>query len=378
VDETSAPVFRDRQDAGRRLAARVARFRREAPIVLALSRAAVPVAVEVAELLAATLDVLPVRQLGEPGARVGAVAAGGSAVVDHERAAAIRMSAEELDAVRKRAIALADDDARRFRAGMMRRRLAGRTVLLVDDGIGSGDGMRAAARTARAQGAARIVAAVPVAGAAALSRLGEDLDEVVCAEVASERRWYGHASEVTDADVVAALRVPMPRLGSEFFVPEGSRGLVMLVGGGEAIVRRFREMRFATFSLPDSTTERDAIGALERLRALSAVRLLRVGCFGLGPGAETVLLVATRPDIDAVVVAGGSADGGGTRISAATLFVVGGEDQRLARIVRDRAARLVEGECQIAVIAGAGRTFAEHGAMEQMALLAGGWFARHL
>jgi hypothetical protein len=288
------------------------------------------------------------------------------------------MSAEQLDAVRKRGIELADGDARRLRAGMVRRRLAGRTVLLVDDGIGSGDGMRAAARTARGQGAARIVAAVPVAGPAALSRLGEELDDVVCVEVASEQRWYGAVSEVTDADVAAALRAPMPRLGSEFFVPEGSRGLVMLVGGGEAVVQRFREMRFATFSLPDTTSERDAIGALERLRALPAVRLLRIGCFGLGPGAATVLLVATRPDVDAVVVAGEVPDRGAAQTSAATLFVVGGEDQHGARIVRDRGVRQVAGECQIAVIAGAGRSFAELGAMEQVALLAGGWFARHL
>jgi putative phosphoribosyl transferase len=381
VDQTSSAVFRDRRDAGQRLAARLARFRREAPIVLALSRGGVPVAAEVAAALAAPLDLLVVHQLGEPGARIGAVAEGGVAVVDHERATALGLTAEQLSAVRLRAAARADEDAHRVRAGRARQSLVGRTVLLVDDGVGSGDGLRAASRAARRHGAARIVAAVPVAGSVALGRLGEELDEIVCLEVGPERRWYGRPAEVDDASIAAALRAGTPRLGTEFFVPEAARGLVVVVGGGGAIVRTLREMGFATFDLAETASERELIGALERLRGLSAVRLLRVGCFGLGAGVATVLLAATRPHVDAVVAAGGRPDRAAlqsARVTAATLFVVGGEDKPMARIAREKCAQLVVGECQVAVVAGAGHAFVEPGAIDQVALLAGGWFARHL
>ena len=140
-------------------------------------------------------------------------------------------------------------------------------------------------------------------------------------------------------------------------------------------------MGFATFDLPETASERDLIGALERLRGLSAVRLLRVGCFGLGAGVETVLLAATRPYVDAVVAAGGRPDRAAPQfgpVTAATLFVVGGEDTQTARIAREKGAQLVTGECQVAVVAGAGHAFVEPGAIDQVAMLAGGWFARHL
>jgi putative phosphoribosyl transferase len=381
VDRTSAAVFRDRREAGRRLAARVARFRREAPVVLALSRGGVLVAEEVAATLAAPLDLLVVHNLGEPGARVGAVAEGGIAVVDHDRAAALGLAAEQVARLREQAVVAVDDDARRFRRGAAPVALAGRTVLLVDDGVGSGDALRAASRAARRQGATRIVAAVPVTGAAALSRLGEELDEIVCVEVGPDRRWYASSAEISDADIAAALAPGTPQFGSEFFVPQAARGLVVLIGATEPVIRRLREMRFATFDLPETATERDLIGALDRLRRLPAVRLLGIGCFGFGGGVATALLTATRPYISALVLAGGRLDRAleldGT-VRAPTLFVVGGEDAHMTRIARQARERCVAAGSQVAVVAGAGRSFTEPGALEQVALLAGGWFARQL
>ena len=134
---------------GRQLAARLARLRREAPVVLALPRGGVPVAVQ---------------------------------------------AAAEVEA-----------DARHLRAGASRQEIVGRTVL-VDDGVGTGNTARAAACAARRRGAARIVLAVPLIGAAVLSRLGEDLDEIVCVEVAPGARVRARAGGHRRGDRRCAAR----------------------------------------------------------------------------------------------------------------------------------------------------------------------------
>lgn len=86
--------------------------------------------------------------------------------------------------------------------------MVGRTVLLVDDGLGSGDSAVAAARALRRRGAARIVLAVPIAGAGALGRLEPEFDEIVCAEVASAARWYERGARPTERELMAALGRP--------------------------------------------------------------------------------------------------------------------------------------------------------------------------
>src|SRR4051794_24927208 len=159
---THAAVFRDRREAGQVLAARLERFRRAAPVVLALSRSGVPVAHEVASALAAPLDLLAVHPVGDPGRHVGGVAEDGLAVIDHDEACALGLDANRLAALRERATAAAEGAARRLRAGRALGALVGRTVVLVDEGVISGACASAAAHSARRRGAARIVLAVPV------------------------------------------------------------------------------------------------------------------------------------------------------------------------------------------------------------------------
>ena len=220
MSTTSPAVFRDRGDAGRRLAARLERLRHEAPVVLALPRGGVPVAGEVAAALAAPLDVIVVHKLGDPDARFGAVAEDGLAVVDHDRARELGIDPTRLSALREQAGAMAATSGWRLRRGRTPHDIVGRTVVLVDDGVGTGDSAIAAARTARRRGAARIVLAVPVARAAALARLGEELDEVVCVEVAPIARWYEHAPAVSDAEIIGALNT----LGAVGAVAARARG----------------------------------------------------------------------------------------------------------------------------------------------------------
>jgi predicted phosphoribosyltransferase len=205
-------VFRDRPDAGRRLAARLLRFAPSGPLVLGLPRGGVVVAREVALALRAPLDILPVRKVGapaQPELGIGAVAPDGILVVNPDMVRRLGVAPAELDEI-----------VARERAELERRRRAyggdrpppdprGRVVILVDDGIATGHTAIAAARWARAHGAARVVVAAPVAAADSARRLASEADEVVAEgfpeELVAVGGYYERFDQVTDAEVRAAL-----------------------------------------------------------------------------------------------------------------------------------------------------------------------------
>jgi putative phosphoribosyl transferase len=271
--------------------------------------------------------------------------------------------------------------ARRLRGGRPPRDIVGRTVLLVDDGVGTGDSAVAAAHTARRRGAARIVLAVPVARTAALARLGEELDEIVCIEVGPLARWYEHAPAISDAEITGALAATARRPGDWLHVPEAARGAVVLAAPSETVRRALSGMGFATLALvaagADAAT---VVAAGRRLRAEPATKRLPIGCFGLGDTAEAVLVAAAGFDFRAVVAAGGRPDRAAPqlgRVSAATLLVIGGEDRHVLRLAREAGDQL-SGEHGLAVVPGATHDFSQPGTLEQVAHHAGAWFARHL
>lgn len=383
-----AAVFRDRRDAGRRLAARLDRLRPEAPVVLALPRGGVPVAEEVARALGAPLDVLTVRKVGEPRSRFGAVAESGVAVIDHDEATRLGIGSGELSALRERALADVEEQARHFRGGRTPRDIVGRTVLLVDDGVGSGRSAMAAAHAARRRGAARIVLAVPVSGSAALARLGEVLDEVVCVEAAPATRWYEAAPPVSDAEIWASLAaqdevafetVELPGGATgRFFLPEAARGAIVLATRHAPVAQTLRDRGFATLELT-APTDTDTTGHFSAATAWlgrhPAAERMGLGLYGSGPAAAAALTAAAECDVQAVVAAGGRPDRAGSGPTVPALLVVGGEDRTVARAALQHLA----GDAgQLAVVAGATHEFAEPGAVEQVAQLAAGWFARHL
>jgi putative phosphoribosyl transferase len=202
-------LFEDRADAGRRLAAALEGGRLEGAVVVGLARGGVPVAAEVARRLDLPLDVLAVRKVGhpcQPEYALGAVAPGpGAAFVrshgdlaDAELAALARRAKEEANRL---------DVA--LHARVPRLDLAGRVVVLVDDGLATGATMVAAARWARAAGAARVVVAAPVGAAQTASLLRKEADDVVCPHAlscfGSVGAWYENFDQVADDEVVALL-----------------------------------------------------------------------------------------------------------------------------------------------------------------------------
>ena len=187
-------------------------------IVLGLPRGGVPVAWEVARALQAPLDVAVVRKLGLPGHEeyaMGAIAAGGVRVMTG--AAADRdVPAAAVDAVVARETAELARREAAYRGGRPPPVLAGRTVILVDDGLATGATMRAAVRAARLQAPAHIVVAVPVAAQSSCAELRAEADEVVCAMTPAHfhavGQWYDDF-EATGDDEVRALLAAAPADG---------------------------------------------------------------------------------------------------------------------------------------------------------------------
>ncbi|GAC1572663.1 MAG: phosphoribosyltransferase [Candidatus Elarobacter sp.] len=207
-------AFPDRRAAGRSLVRRV--MPHVAPgadvVVLALPRGGVPVGFEVARVLRAPLDVFVVRKLGVPGHEelaMGAIASGGVRVLNDDVVTELRIAQHVLEsATRREATELARRE-RLYRGDRALQNVAGRTVVLVDDGLATGASMRAAIGALRALRPARIIAAVPVGAAEVCRALAGVADTMLCevmpAEFVSVGTWYDDFTQTTDDDVRALL-----------------------------------------------------------------------------------------------------------------------------------------------------------------------------
>jgi putative phosphoribosyl transferase len=207
------PLFRDRHEGGRLLAAKLAHYAgRPDVVVLALPRGGVPVGYEVAQALGAPLDVFVVRKLGLPGEEelaMGAVASPGVRVLNEQMVRALGIADGVIDAVMTRERAELARRERAYRGDRPPLDVGGRTVILVDDGLATGATMQAAIEALRQQHPSRIVVAVPTASPEACEALKTQVDEVVCAVTPEPfyavGLWYDDFSETTDDEVGALL-----------------------------------------------------------------------------------------------------------------------------------------------------------------------------
>lgn len=205
--------FRDRQHGGRLLSAKLERYRAERPIVLGLTRGGVPVALEVSLALGAELDVMVVRKIGAPGCpeyAIGAVAEGGSTYVRHDAVREVGLGEDDVARLAEREAVEIVRRVRTYRGDRPPPDLAGRTVIVVDDGVATGATARAAARAARQRGAARVVLAAPVIAATAAPELALDFDDVVAVDLPEPfiavGLWYERFGQVPDEAVLECLR----------------------------------------------------------------------------------------------------------------------------------------------------------------------------
>ena len=435
--------FADRVEAGRCLAARLEHLRGQPVVVLGLPRGGVPVAYEVARALDAPLDVIVVRKLGvpfQPELGMGAIGEDGVRIINDEIVGMARISESDLAAVEARERAELERRARRFRGDRPRIPLTGRTAVIVDDGIATGSTARAACQVARAEGAARVVLATPVAPAGWTARIGHDADECIALDT-PEPFWaigqfYADFSQTSDDEVVeclalaaerapamagASTRVPDDsqsrdeevevhagpvRLGGHLTLPDGATAVVVFAHGSGSsrhsprnryVAAVLNEAGLGTllFDLLTAGEEHDRanvfdIDLLGRrlvdvtrwLRAQPAAGSLPIGYFGASTGAAAALWAATEPgaDIAAVVSRGGRPDLAGQRLGAVmapTLLIVGGDDDVVLDLNR-RAQAQLRCESRLAVVPGATHLFEEPGTLQAAAGLARDWFTSHL
>jgi putative phosphoribosyl transferase len=434
-------LYRDRRHAGRALATRLKGLAFESPVVVALPRGGVPVGYEVAKELGAPLDIGLVRKLGAPGApefAIGALGEDGTVVLDPGAVRAFGMSRADLEALIASQRAELERRRERYRREQPLIDVAGRDVILVDDGIATGATATVAARVLRARGASRVIVAVPVSSPGAGEALASQVDVFVSLasppHFDSVGAWYADFSQTSDQEVVDLLGASRRELGAaiahaagaepvadpqcvirtrdglhlpgSLLLPARPRGLVLFVHGSGssrhsprnlAVASRLAGAGFATL-LFDLLTEGEArdpnnvfdielltrrlVDATTWAMRTPELRGLVVGYFGASTGAAAALCAAAHlgETIRAVVSRGGRPDLAGDaleRVIAPTLLVVGGNDWTVLAL-NDEAATRLGGPHEVALVPGAGHLFEEPGALDHVARLAAGWFARHL
>jgi putative phosphoribosyl transferase len=432
--------YHNRTEAGRRLARALGEYAapRDA-LVLALPRGGVPVGAEVARALEAPLDVFVVRKLGVPAhpeLAMGAIATGGVRIVDRVVMDQFGVTDAELAAVAAVEEQELERRERLYRDGRALPDVAGRTVILVDDGLATGATMSAAATALRAHRPNRLVVAVPIAPPETCAALRELVDEVVCAATPepflSVSLWYQDFSETSDEEVRellarAARERPSDLRGASqerevqvdawgtllsgvLAIPPGARGVVLFAHGSGSgrhsprnrfVAERLREAGMATLLVDLLTPPEEAVdvrtleirfdiarlgerltGAIDWLEQEPETRGLPVGLFGASTGAAAALVAAAaRTDVvKAVVSRGGRPDlAGGAleRVRAPSLFIVGGRDDYVLEL-NHQARRHMHAPVRLELVHRATHLFEEPGALDTVARLAGEWFVRHL
>ena len=429
-------MFPDRSHAGRQLASRLAGYQRRDPLVLALPRGGVPVAVEVATALGADLDVLVVRKLGVPGNpefAMGAVGEDGVIIVDHAVRRQVHVTGEQVEAMAAQQRREIERRVTTYRGGRSKLDIAGRNVIVVDDGLATGSTAAAAVGVVKHLGAAHVTLAVPVGSVEAVRWLSTLADDVICLQIPEPFYAVGHHfadfDQVSDEEVVRILHAH-PRAGSArrshasavgeevlvtfddlslpgtLTVPENAHGMVIFAHGSGSSRRSPRNVSVSNVLtsaglgtlLFDLLTEHEAdnrrnvfdiemladrlSNATAWLRDRPDINSLPVGYFGASTGAAAALVAAGRKpdDVSAVVSRGGRPDLAGdwlTRVQAPTLLIVGGHDLPVIDLNRD-AQRQLHCPSLLEIVSGATHLFEEPGTLAQAARLAQSWFLNYL
>lgn len=266
MNEPSIHGFRNREDAGRRLAALLAHHAGSADVlVIGLARGGLPIASEIAKSLGCPLDVMVVRKLGVPGheeVAMGAIAAGVK-VFNESVMAHLHIGSAEIERVVERETRELERRERDYRGGREAPVVEGKTVILVDDGIATGASVSAAVRLLRLQLAGRIVVAVPVAPPDSADRIRREADELVVAiepeSFVSVSRWYDEFEQTTDAEVRSVLAAASGH--------QGGCGNPLFSAGGN-VLRLLRR-----HALPITGSFRDHDGLMDIIGDASVVLL---------------------------------------------------------------------------------------------------------
>lgn len=417
--------FRNRHEAGGRLAQRLSHLKGDDVVVLGLPRGGVPVAFVVARALDAPLDVTMVRKLGvpfQPELAMGAIGEDGVRVLNPDIVRTAQVGEGAIQAVEVDERRELERRIREYRRGRERERIEGRTAIVVDDGIATGATARAACEIVRGLGAKRVVMAVPVAPPSAVDALRGTADEVVCVESPPHfyaiGQWYDDFTQTSDQEVTrllddAAHQTAMSEvvisagsvdLPGYFTSPTAGLGTVIFAHGSgsgrdsprnQYVAEVINSSGMGTLLIdlltPYEAADRRLVfdvellasrvcAAMDWLTSRPNTGALPVGLFGASTGAGAALWVASQRPVAAVVSRGGRPDLALPRlpdVTTPTLLIVGERDETVLTLNRE-ARRALGGSSNLEIVAGATHLFEEPGALVRVAELARNWFADHL
>ena len=404
------------------------------PVIYALPRGGVPVALEIARALHAPLDLILVRKIGVPGApevALGAIVDGASpATVINEDIRRL-IGADDIYLERAKLRELAELERRRtlYLGNRAPVDPTGHTAIIVDDGLATGATAKAALIAAKTRGAVNVILAIPVAPEETLAEMRQHADVVVCLLPSKNFQgvgsFYQDFHQLTDEETIGLLRqgwaefdqaatspmkrqVSVPPLGllGDLSVPADPRGIILFAHGSgssrlsprnTAVADRLNAEGFATLLLDlltaDEAEDRRNVFDIPLLaeRLLEAaiwigaepdIADLPLGLFGASTGAGAAMLAAAelRDRVAAVVSRGGRPDLAGPRLAeveAPTLFIVGGDDRQVLELNR-KALAVLRCDKLLRIVPNATHLFEETGALATVTDMASVWFAHYL
>ena len=420
--------FENRSQAGQLLAAKISELKLQNPLVIALPRGGVPVAYEIASLLQCPLDVMMTKKIGAPGNAeyaIGAVGEDGTSAYNKEAIAALKIEKSVLRKLSEQKALEIREQIKKFRGNRRPETIAGKDVIVVDDGLATGATMIVALRILRKNHPGRLIVALPVAPAESLEKLREEADEVICLmspkNFLAVGLWYDEFDQVPDeevirlleetrtASVIQEMEVPIEddkvSLTGDLNLVANGKGLIIFAHGSgssrksprnQLVASELNKMGLSTL-LFDLLSEEESQNranvfnipllarrlnlATETVARMSETENLPIGFFGASTGAGAALMAATQSaqKIFAVVSRGGRPDLAGDslqNVMAPTLLIVGGNDEPTLTLNRQAATKIKS--CKLIIVPGATHLFEEEGAMSEVVEHASAWFLNQL
>jgi putative phosphoribosyl transferase len=429
-------IFENRTDAGRQLSKQLQEMRNHQDVVvLGIPRGGVVVAFEVASAIHAPLDIFLSRKLGVPGHEelaFGAVADGDGRYLDRSVIQSANITPQQIERVTANVRETLAERAVLYRGKLAPLPIAGRIIILVDDGIATGASVYAAISALRQMKPAELVLAVPVAPRSTCAWLKGLVDKLVClyepVDFYAVGQFYKNFSQVTDGEVIELLRkasgvsrtqnqAPQEhrsraaRFGDMLNVPPNPIGLVIFAHGSGSsrlsprnihVAEVLQSKGIATLLFDLLTPEEEVddrvsaayrfdIGLLSQRLSEAVVwawkepriRDLPIGLFGASTGAAAALVTAAQlPDLVVSVVSrGGRPDLAGDllgKVRASVLLLVGSEDEIVLSRNRQAFTKLPCKDKKLQIVPGATHLFEEPGALDEVAHSAAAWFALYL